>query len=46
MEELVLNDSFRYTKQFKVEIGAAWRIVLFLSQHLKSIQLLNKARLP
>ena len=42
--ELILDDSFRYTNQFKVKTGATWKTVLFLSQHIKTIQLLNKAR--
>jgi hypothetical protein len=42
--ELILDNSFRHTKQFKAKTGVVWEAALFLSQHIKIMQLINKAR--
>jgi len=42
--ELVLDDSFRYSKEFKVKTSLAWRAILAVAQYSRIVQLLNKAR--
>ena len=44
-DELLLDNSFRYLKEFKIKTSWAWRGLLFISQYSRTIQLLNKTRL-
>ncbi|SVB98767.1 uncharacterized protein METZ01_LOCUS251621, partial [marine metagenome] len=44
-DELLLDNSFRYLKEFKIKTSWAWRGLLFISQYSRTIQLLNKIRL-
>ena len=43
-DELLLDNSFRYLKEFKIKTSWAWRGLLFISQYSRTIQLLNKTR--
>jgi hypothetical protein len=42
--QLVLDDSYLHTRSFRLKNGTAWRIFIRLSDYLKTIQLLNKAK--
>ena len=41
---LLLDNSFRYLKEFKIKTSWAWKGLLFISQYSRTIQLLNKTR--
>ena len=43
-DELLLDNSFRYLKEFKIKTSWAWRCLLFISKYSRTIQLLNKTR--
>jgi hypothetical protein len=42
--ELILDNSFRQLKEFKLKTGLLWRSFLFTIQYSKTLQLLNKTR--
>ncbi|MBI3668538.1 MAG: SGNH/GDSL hydrolase family protein [Acidobacteria bacterium] len=42
--QLALDDSFKRSRGFAVKSGAAWRFFIRLSDELRTVQLLNKAK--
>jgi hypothetical protein len=42
--DLILDDSFKRTRAFKLKTSTIWKGVLWLSIHSRTVQLLNKAR--
>lgn len=42
--ELILDDSFKQTREFKFKTSAFWKGILWLSKHSRMMQLMNKGR--